>query len=165
MRYAIVSDIHANMAAWRNVLTDIADLRTDKIICLGDILGYGPDSVEVLESVYQLVDVTLQGNHDAAICRRMATESFSGLAADAVSQNRDKLAPAALQWLSALPLTHDEPDFKCAHGDFSDPPAFRYIIEPSEALPSWQATAEQLLFVGHSHVPGIFVIGGSGTPH
>ncbi len=165
MRYAIVSDIHANMAAWRNVLTDIADLRTEKIICLGDILGYGPDPVAVLESVYQLVDVTLQGNHDAAVCRRMSTDSFYGLAADAVSHSREKLAPAALKWLQALPMTHAEPDFRCAHGDFSDPQAFRYITEPADALPSWRATDEQLLFVGHSHVPGIFVTGASGKPH
>ena len=165
MRYAIVSDIHANMAAWRNVLTDIADSRTGKIICLGDILGYGPDSIAVLESVYQHVDVTLQGNHDAAVCRRMATDSFSGLAAEAVSHSRERLAPAALQWLGGLPLTHAEAGFRCAHGDFSAPQDFRYIIEPTDALPSWQAVAEQLLFVGHSHIPGIFVIGPSGTPH
>lgn len=165
MRYAIVSDIHANMAAWRNVLTDIADLRTGKIICLGDVLGYGPDSVAVLESVYQYVDLTLQGNHDAAVCRRMATDSFSGLAAEAVSHSRGRLAPSALQWLNGLPLTHAEAGFRCAHGDFSEPQAFRYIIEPPDALPSWQATEEQLLFVGHSHIPGIFVIGPSGTPH
>jgi predicted phosphodiesterase len=165
MRYAIVSDIHANIAAWRNVLTDIADLRTDKIICLGDILGYGPDSIAVLESVYQYVDVTLQGNHDAAICRRMSTDSFCGLAAEAVSHSRATLAPAALQWMRSLPLTHAEAGFRCAHGDFSAPQEFHYIVEPADALPSWQTVTEQLLFVGHSHIPGIFVIGASGTPH
>lgn len=165
MRYAIVSDIHANLAAWQTVLNDIADLKADKIICLGDVVGYGPQPVEVLESVYRVVNVTLMGNHDAAVCGRLSTEAFSPRAAAAVSRHRELLAPAALEWLSQLPLTHAEPGFRCAHSDFADPSAFRYIIEPDDALPSWQATTEQLLFVGHSHLPGITVIGASGIPH
>jgi len=165
MRYAIVSDLHANLAAWQTVLTDIADLKADKIICLGDVTGYGPNPVEVLESVYRVVNVTLLGNHDAAVCGKLSTDTFSPRAATAVARHREQLAPAALAWLGQLPLTHDEPSFRCAHGDFSDPAAFRYIVDPEDARPSWQATTEQLLFVGHSHLPGIYVIGDSGVPH
>ncbi len=165
MRYAIVSDLHANLAAWQTVLTDIADLKADKIICLGDVTGYGPNPVEVLESVYRVVNVTLLGNHDAAVCGRLTTETFSARAATAVARHREQLAPAALEWLGQLPLTHDEPAFRCAHSEFSAPGEFRYIVEPDDALPSWQATTAQLLFVGHSHLPGIYVIGESGTPH
>lgn len=165
MRYAIVSDLHANQAAWQTVLTDIADLKADKIICLGDVVGYGPNPVEVLESVYRMVNVTLQGNHDAAVCGRINTATFSPRAAAAVNRHKDQLAASALAWLRQLPLVHVEPAFRCAHGDFSDPSDFRYIVDPKDALPSFQATTEQLLFVGHSHLPGIYVIGASGTPH
>ena len=165
MRYAIVSDIHANLAAWQTVLHDIADLKADKIICLGDVVGYGPQPIEVLESVYRVVNVTLLGNHDAAVCGKLSSETFSPRAAAAVSRHRELLAPAALEWLSQLPLTHSESGFRCAHSDFADPSAFRYIIEPNDAIPSWQATTEQLLFVGHSHLPGIYVIGASGVAH
>jgi len=165
MRYAIVSDLHANQAAWQTVLTDLADLRADKIICLGDVTGYGPNPVEALESVYRVVNVALLGNHDAAVCGKLSTASFSPRAATAVSRHRELLAPAALEWLSRLPLTYAEAGFRCAHGDFAEPSAFHYIVEPGDALPSWGATTEQLLFVGHSHLPGIYVIGSSGTPH
>lgn len=165
MRYAIVSDLHANLPAWKNVLTDTADLKADKIICLGDVTGYGPNPVEVLESVYSVVDVTLLGNHDAAVCGLLSTETFSPEATAAVKRHRERLSSAALKWLRQLPPTHAEPGFRCAHSDFSDPSAFRYIIEPEDALPSWQATSEQILFVGHSHLPGIYVIGSSGIPH
>jgi predicted phosphodiesterase len=165
MRYAIVSDLHANLAAWQTVLNDIADLKADKIICLGDVVGYGPNPVEVLESVYQVVSVTLQGNHDAAVCGALSPESFSPRAQAAVRQHRELLAPAALEWLKQLPLIHAEPGFRCAHSEFDNPALFRYIIEPADALPSWKVTKEQLLFVGHSHLPGIYVIGASGTPH
>lgn len=101
MRYAITSDIHANRQAWNAVLLDIRSSNIDKIICLGDIVGYGPDPARVLESVYSNVD-------------------------------------------------------------FSEPAAFNYVIEPGDALDSWEAVEESLLFIGHTHHPSIFVLGGSG---
>lgn len=165
MRYAIVSDIHANFPAWKTVLTDIADMKADKIICLGDVVGYGSQPVEVLESVYRVVNVTLMGNHDAAVCGRLDPDTFSPRAKAAVLRHREQLSQTGLDWLSRLPLQLTLPGFRCAHGDFSDPAAYHYIIEPEHALPSWKATREQLLFVGHTHLPGIFVIGDSGTPH
>jgi predicted phosphodiesterase len=165
MRYAIVSDIHANLAAWQTVLADIADMRADKIICLGDVLGYGPKPVEVLESVYRVVQVTLMGNHDAAVCGKLNPDTFSPRAKAAVSRHREQLSEAGMAWLTTLPFEFSTSDFRCAHGDFSDPGAFRYIIGADDALPSWKATREQLLFVGHSHLPGIYVIGASGKPH
>ena len=165
MRYAVVSDLHANMAAWQTVLTDIADLKADKIICLGDVVGYGPNPVEVLESVYRVVGVTVLGNHDAAVCGRLSTDIFSTRAATAAARHRELLTPAALEWLARLPLTHEEDGFRCVHSEFSNPAAFSYVLEPEDALPSWQVAREQLLFVGHSHLPGIYVIGESGVPH
>ena len=59
MRYAIISDVHANEAALRAVLTDAADAQAEKIICLGDVLGYGPDPVAALELVYRRAHVCL----------------------------------------------------------------------------------------------------------
>lgn len=165
MRYAIVSDLHANLPAWKTVLADIADLRCDEIICLGDVSGYGPDPIPVLESVYRVVQHTLMGNHDAAACGIVNPETFSPRAKTAVLRHREMLSSAGLAWLKSLPLVHCGKGFRCAHGDFSNPAAFRYVIEPEDALPSWRATDEQILFVGHTHFPGIYVIGGSGTPH
>ncbi len=165
MRYAIVSDIHANLTAWKTVLNDIADMRADQIICLGDVLGYGPHPVEVLESVYQTVHVTLLGNHDAAICGKLDTDLFSKQAQEAVHLHREQISDAGIRWLRELPLVLSTPEFRCTHGDFSSPADFYYISEPEDALPSWQATDESLLFVGHSHTPGVHVLGSSGTPH
>lgn len=165
MRIAIVSDLHANLTAWQTVLADLADLKAEQIICLGDVVGYGPHPVELLESVYSVVNVTLMGNHDAAVCGRLPTDTFTPRAAAAVARHRELLAPAALEWLAQLPLTHEGPGFRCAHSEFSQPAVFRYVVAPEDALPSWSATPEQLLFVGHSHLPGIYVIGESGVPH
>ncbi len=165
MRYAILSDIHANAAALRAALVDAQDMRADRIICLGDVLGYGPEPVAALEEVYSRVHVCLAGNHDDAVCGRCTTEDFNDLAAAAVARQRNMLTDDARSWLARLPYTCEMHGFACAHGDFSDPAAFNYILAPEEAMPSWEVRKEQLLFVGHTHRPGIFVIGGSGVPH
>ena len=165
MRYAIISDIHANAAALRTVLVDAQDMRVDRIICLGDVLGYGPDPVQALETVYSRVHVCLAGNHDDAVCGRCSTDDFNDFAAAAVERQRKALTSSALKWLKSLPYTCKISGFACAHGDFSAPEEFNYILEAEDALPSWDARTEQLLFIGHTHQPGIFVIGESGTSH
>ena len=165
MRYAIISDIHANAAALRTVLVDAQDMHVDRIVCLGDVLGYGPDPVQALETVYSRVHVCLAGNHDDAVCGRCSAEDFNDFAAAAVERQRKALTSQALKWLKSLPYTCAMSGFACAHGDFSAPEEFNYILESDDALPSWDVRSEQLLFVGHTHQPGIFVIGGSGMSH
>jgi len=164
MRYAIISDIHANAAALRAVLTDAQDCGAERIICLGDVLGYGPEPVETLEMVYKRVHICIAGNHDDAICGRCDASDFSAFAATAAAKQSLMLSDKAKTWLRSLPYEWSKGEFACAHGDFSDPKSFFYIDEPDEALPSWTARKEKLLFVGHTHEPGIFVIGQSGVP-
>lgn len=165
MRYAIVSDLHANASAWQNVLNDLAGRRADRIVCLGDVVGYGPDPVEVLESVYRHVHVTIMGNHDAAVAGILNPAAFTDRARAAVSYHRARLSANALAWLRRLPYVHAEGGFRCVHGDFTRPEAFRYLVGDVDALASFRAVPEQLLFVGHTHLAGIHVIGASGVPH
>ena len=165
MRYAILSDVHANEAALRTVLTDAQDSGASCIFCLGDVLGYGPDPVAALELVHDRAHVCLLGNHDAAVCGMMAMDDFTPVAAVAVATHRSRLSAKAMDWLRTLPPVCEGPGFACAHGDFSDPAAFNYILDAEDAMPSWQTRGEQLLFVGHTHQPGIYVLGSSGEPH
>jgi len=164
MRYAIISDIHANAAALRAVLTDAQDCGAERIICLGDVLGYGPEPVETLEMVYKRVHICLAGNHDDAICGRHDAADFTAFAATAAAKQSLMLSDKAKEWLRSLPYVWGKGEFACAHGEFSDPKSFFYIETPEEAQPSWTARKEKLLFVGHTHEPGIFVIGQSGVP-
>ena len=105
MRYAIISDVHANEAALRAVLTDANDARAEKVICLGDVLGYGPDPVAALELVYRRVHVCLAGNHDDAVCGRFPVEDFTDFAAEAVKRHRAAITQKAIDWLRHLPYT------------------------------------------------------------
>ena len=165
MRFAIVSDIHANLQAWNAVLLDIRSQAVDRIICLGDVVGYGPNPAEVLQSVHENVDQLVLGNHDAAVCGRMGTELFNDTARELIEWTGRQLNQQACHFLEQLPLMLHADRFKCVHGDFSEPAAYHYVIDPVDAEPSWQAAEQQLLFAGHTHRPGIFLLGNSGTPH
>jgi len=165
MRIAFVSDLHANRQAWNAVLLDLRAERADRIVCLGDIVGYGPSPADVFESVHAHVHACLLGNHDAALCGKLDESLFSDEARLALAWSRQHLNRAASTFCAALPLALAGPGFRCAHGDFAAPGQFRYVQEAAEALPSWQAAPEPLLFTGHTHRAALFVIGASGTPH
>ncbi|MBA4389292.1 MAG: hypothetical protein C0404_15075, partial [Verrucomicrobia bacterium] len=149
MRIALVSDIHSNLQAWNAVLMDIRSSRLDRIICLGDVVGYGPNPAEVLESVHANVNYLVMGNHDAVICNKIDSSQFQDSAVESLEWSRQRLGKNAVAFLETLPLCLESELFRCAHGDHSDPAAFNYVIEPEDAIPSWQAVSSNLLFVGH----------------
>lgn len=164
MQVAIISDIHANLQAWNAVLLDIRHSGIKKIICLGDIVGYGPNPAEVMESVYANVDYFVLGNHDAVICRKLDPSLFNQTAHELIEWTRDRLGPNAMKFLGAIPLTLQTNAFRCAHGDLGEPASFDYVIDPGDATPSWNCVDDQLIFIGHTHVPAIHVLGSSGVP-
>lgn len=165
MRYAFVSDIHGNLPAWNTVLSDIALRGVDRIICLGDVVGYGPEPAEVLRSVYEHVHLMVLGNHDAVVAGRLSSEMFTDRAQRMIHWTADQLGARAREFFIDLPLVLKGAHFRCVHGDFTDPAVFNYIETPEEALASFNAVSEPLLFCGHSHEAGLFVIGTSGNPH
>ena len=164
MRYALVSDIHANLQAWNAVLLDIRSNQVDEIICLGDIVGYGPNPAEVLQSVHANVEHVVLGNHDAVVGNKIDDSLFNDDAQEILRWTRGQLNDDAVTFLRGLPLSLAGDLFRCVHGDFSDPAAFNYVVDPEDARASWQAVQEPILFVGHTHAPAIFLLGPSGTP-
>ncbi len=165
MRYAVLSDVHANLPAWNVVHTDIQSSGVDEILCLGDVIGYGPDPAEVLERLYTHVHHFVLGNHDAVIAGRLDPACFNAQARALIEWTHGHLDSKAEAFFRDLPHVLSAPTFRCVHSDPAAPTLFRYVLDPSEALAAWDACDEQVIFVGHSHVPGIYVLGHSGTPH
>ncbi len=153
MRYALVSDIHANLQAWTAVENDLARVKPDQVICLGDIIGYGPNPVEVLERVYQRCDHFVMGNHDAAICGQFDPSDFNEEAREVILWTRRQLNDQAVSVLNETPYLLLAERFSCSHAEFELPERFDYIFEPAEAASSFAATEAPILFVGHTHVP------------
>ena len=164
MRYAVVSDIHANMQAWNAVLADLRSQGEMRVICLGDVVGYGPDPRAALESAQATTDCFVLGNHDALFCGMLDESLFSDTARAVMDWTRGQLPDDARRFFGSLPLCLQGRGFRCAHGEFSRPSCFNYVFDPKDAMPSWQTVDDRLLFVGHSHRPGLFILGSNGIP-
>ena len=163
MRYAIISDIHANESALRHVLADAAELGVDQVVCLGDVVGYGPLPKETLELARESCAIVLAGNHDDAVSGRRGADDFIDLAGDAVKRHRDALGGGELDWLKNLPYACKLEGAIVAHGDFTNPPDFNYVDDEASATANFKTIDAQLMFVGHTHVPCIFLTGQSGA--
>lgn len=163
MRYAVLSDLHANHDALTRVLADAERQGAEQIVCLGDIVGYGPLPQETLDLARAACAIVVAGNHDDAVSGRGDASAFIDLAGEAVGRHRAALSSDSLAWLKALPYQAAFDGALAVHGDWTDPPRFAYVEEPTDAAANFAACDTQLLFVGHTHIPGLFLIGASGT--
>lgn len=138
-------------------MSDMAAFHVDKVVCLGDVLGYGPDPGKCLDSVRKHVSVILMGNHDAAAAGVFPTTDFTDIALRSIEWTRRHLSDAGIAAISGFPLVHAESCFRCSHGGFARPGDFDYILTEDDAEESWESAAEPLLFTGHTHLPVVFV--------
>jgi predicted phosphodiesterase len=104
LKYAIISDIHANLEALQAVLRDVADQAVDRIVCLGDIVGYHSNPAECLAMVQGLDPIWVAGNHDRAVTGQITTAGFNRTAARAVAWTRPRLSTEELATLAGMPL-------------------------------------------------------------
>jgi predicted phosphodiesterase len=154
MRILVLSDIHANATALTAVLT-AAEGRWDRAVCLGDVVGYGPDPNEVTSKVRELGAITIRGNHDKAATDLMATHDFNPIARAAVDWTRSHLSAENLQWLTQLPPGPLETDgIVLVHGAFQDED--EYVFTPAQALEGLLDSTAPVTFFGHTHHQGGF---------
>jgi len=153
MRYLIISDIHSNLAAFEAVLADAGSF--DKVWCLGDVVGYGPDPNECVEQLRDLPHVCVVGNHDWATLGNMDTEDFNPDAKKACHWTREQLSPSSLEYLATLPKSLVEEDVTLVHGSPRHP-VWEYVLYPSIAEVNFEYFDTRLCFVGHTHVPIIY---------
>lgn len=156
MLYAIFSDIHANPQAFDKALADAREHGAERFMCLGDVVGYGPDPRGAVKSVRAACGVTLMGNHDAATAGLIDTWNFRMEARVQVARHAKELADDELEWLRELKYVYRAPGnaFAAAHGTLAHPMDFGYISKESEARMAFAELARKglrLLFVGHTH--------------
>ena len=163
MKYAIISDIHANVTALQNVLADAKAQGAEKIVCLGDVVGYGPLPSETVALARKECFIVLAGNHDDAVSGRGDASTFIDLAKEAVERHRAALSEEDVEWLKSLPYTCTLDKAVAAHGDVFDPPKFYYILDEKGAEANFAKSDARLVFVGHTHEPAIFLTGRSGA--
>ena len=163
MRYAIIADIHANLAAFTTVLDDIKSKGgVEEVWCLGDVVGYGPDPHRCLELLRQHNHICVAGNHDWAAVGKIDTAYFNPAAAAACHWTAQQLSPEDRQYLENLPLVIEKGDFTLAHGSPREP-IWEYILSTSTARENLAYFQTQFCLVGHSHIPFVFEYGETGS--
>lgn len=157
MRIAVLSDIHANREALEAVLEAVHRLQPDRLVLLGDLVGYGPDPGFVVDTARQLVAagaLCVLGNHDEA-----AVHGPSGMtphAHEAALWTRGRLSAGQLAFLAALPLSVELGGTLFVHASARTPQAWPYVTDAHAAGQCLAASEATLILCGHTHVPALF---------
>ena len=154
MRYAVLSDIHANLEALTAVMDALAQERIDRYLCLGDTMGYGADPAACLARLQSCESVMVGGNHDLACVGRFDPAWLNSAARAAVLWTRDLLSFTELDVLRRLPLTETVEPFTLVHGTLRHPERFEYLIDVAQAIDTMAACRTLMCLAGHTHLPG-----------
>ena len=166
-RFAIISDLHSNIEALTAVFSRLEREGVDRILCLGDVVGYGPDPERCIDLVVENCELTICGNHDEALMR--GAHDFNPVARQVIEYNRRMLKPGFIagaakrsrwRFIENLPVSHREDDALLVHGSPRDP-VHEYIMKTDvifipDKIRDVFAHFEGLCFVGHTHFPGVF---------
>jgi diadenosine tetraphosphatase ApaH/serine/threonine PP2A family protein phosphatase len=154
---AVFTDIHANRQAFSACLDFARAHGAERIICLGDYVGYGADPEWTVDVVMGLVDggaIAVRGNHDNAVAT--TTESMNTVAQAAIEWTRGRLSVSQRRFLAELPLTAQEDDRLYVHSEASNPLRWRYVQDTPDAVRSIMATEAHVTFCGHIHQPALY---------
>jgi diadenosine tetraphosphatase ApaH/serine/threonine PP2A family protein phosphatase len=158
VRYAILSDIHSNLEALSAVLERCDP--GDALLCLGDIVGYGPNPNECVALVRERATGCILGNHDVAAIDDHGLSYFNPLAREALVWTQRVLSPENRVWLDGLSYELRMPEYLLVHGAPVD--YFEYIMDTGAAAKAFEATDAPLIFVGHSHVAESYALAPDG---
>jgi predicted phosphodiesterase len=165
MRWAFLADVHANLEALRAVLSDLEDWPGHRLLCAGDLIGYGPDPAPCLELLFERGAVCVAGNHEAMVLGRLGFERCVHAGIRAVAWTREVLPDWAFHQLAALPqLTQPMPELMACHASPDDVQS--YLSSSERAAPVLEALAKEpcppaLLVCGHTHFPALYSRGGA----
>ncbi|MFQ3452791.1 metallophosphoesterase family protein [Bradyrhizobium sp. UFLA01-814] len=157
MRLALFADIHANRQAFAACLDAARARGAERLICLGDIVGYGADPEWAVDTVMGLVAkgaIAVRGNHDNAI--GVPSDSMNAEAQTAIDWTRGRLSGEQIAFLAGLPMSRQEDNRLYVHSEASEPTKWRYVRDTADAARSMMATELQITFCGHIHRPGLY---------
>jgi diadenosine tetraphosphatase ApaH/serine/threonine PP2A family protein phosphatase len=159
VKYLVISDIHANLEALEATLLAAAG-SYDRVLVLGDLVGYGADPNAVVDRVRALPTAEIiRGNHDKVGAGLKDVQGFNSLARQAIEWTAAALTVENRAWLAGLPqgpVIIDDLTEIC-HGTPFDEDV--YVFDDMDALRSLHAARRPLCLFGHTHVPAVFMLG------
>jgi diadenosine tetraphosphatase ApaH/serine/threonine PP2A family protein phosphatase len=148
VRYAVLSDVHGNIEALDAAFALIRD--DDDVLCLGDMVGYGPNPNECVDRLRARVTAAVLGNHDVAAIDNYGLDYFNAAAREAIEWTQGVLRQDNADWLRSLGYELRTPEYLLVHG--APVNYFTYILDNPGAAEAFAATDAPLVFVGHSHI-------------
>ena len=158
-RIAIISDIHGNLVALERVLADLRTRGIDRTVCLGDVVGYGPDPKACLDLTRSACEVIVAGNHERGVLQPDIADNWAALAKSGIEHARAELSSEDLEFLASLPATftmgtqvfgvHDSP--------IPTEKSMHYLRNKLDAAHAFHWVEHSVALVGHTHVPACFV--------
>jgi diadenosine tetraphosphatase ApaH/serine/threonine PP2A family protein phosphatase len=157
MRFAIFSDIHANLEAFEAVLADARDNKCTDFVCLGDVVGYNANPHECVDRLREMDCPIVKGNHDEQASLLESSRDFNEMAEAAIQWTRDHLTEDDKEWLRALKLQRQVRDFTIVHATLDTPEQWGYVFNNLDAAASFTYQDTTVCFFGHTHVPMGFI--------
>lgn len=157
MKYAVLSDVHGNLEALTAVLEDLEKGSVHRTIFLGDAIGYGADPKDCLNLIGKKSNLMILGNHDNAIATGTGLEDLNQDASFAAKWTAGILNDHDKDRLKKLPLEQIDTGIHFVHGSPHEPERYNYVITDRDANRGFASCKSQIIFVGHSHIPKVFV--------
>lgn len=153
MKYAVLSDIHANLEALESVLGDARARGVKRFVCLGDVVGYNANPSECVDVIHSLGCPVVMGNHDAYTVADKIPESVNGRARESLEWTRANIRRDQHEWLMGLPMQRRVGPFEIVHASMHEPESWNYVINAIEAILHFHFQQTPLCFFGHTHHP------------
>jgi predicted phosphodiesterase len=156
MRIALLSDIHSNLESLTSVLNELNKIGYDELICLGDIIGYGPDPEACLDIVFNKAKIILMGNHEQALLKPELLNDFNTYARESLLWTSVNISEKSTKLLSYLKIEHYYDSIMFVHSNPLYPENWDYIANYYDARRYFDEMKCNLCFIGHSHIEGVY---------
>jgi len=153
---AVLSDVHGNIDALNAAIEDIGIFQTTRMVCLGDIVGYGPAPRMCFERLREMDCSIVLGNHEIMHLSERVPRSFSGYVGDPLGLGRRQLDLHGQRWLSERPFVHRINSLHFSHAGLREPSAFEYIRTAEQAASHLGCQDASVSFIGHTHIPWVW---------
>ncbi|HSI86240.1 MAG: metallophosphoesterase [Candidatus Methylacidiphilales bacterium] len=155
-KIAFFSDIHSNNEALQAVLRDMQAQKVTERICLGDIVGYGPNPAECVKAVQELGCPVVKGNHDEEVSGNESLDIYRDVVRAGLEWSRKLVTPEQKDWLRALPYVHETEELTAVHSSLFEPVNWHYVFEQLDAERHFSQQHTRISFCGHTHMPVIW---------
>jgi predicted phosphodiesterase len=161
MKVAVVSDLHANVEAFQAVLDQIDTLGVDRIYCLGDVVGYGPDPIELVKMVRDRVDGCILGNHDEALLKE--PQYFNRIPYEAIMWTKVQFSFGCdehMEYIKVLPEIYHQDGMVLTHGLLDNNMCYVDNTDDLMLIFDGMSGDDFICFGGHSHYPSVWALEG-----